>query len=238
LYTSRVRGSLPIAVLTLLCALAPRTAPCQKASGELLYRMTLMRAAPGKLPELLNELRGAPGRVARPRLILRHAQGDQWDLMVLAGIGGYQDYFARPAFTPALATPELVAWQEDQFVRGPDLAALPDFWSGALYHVEMFLALPDKRVELLAEREKENMYLEAVGRPVNAIFVRELGASWDLFTIGAYRGWKHYAERDDVPPQRAAEAARAAGFAGDDQIGFYLRTLIHQHHDTLATPVR
>lgn len=227
-----------VAVITLVFTVAPRMGLCQQASGDLLYRMTLLRAAPGKLLELLNEVRGVPGRVSRPRLILRHAQGDQWDLMVLAPIGGYQDYFARPAFAPALATPELVAWQEDEFVRGPDLGALADFWNGGLYHVEMFLALPEKRVELLAQREKENAYLGAIGRPVNAIFVRELGAAWDLFTIGAYRGWKHYAERDDVPPQRSGEAARAAGFAGDEQIGPYLRALIQQHHDTLATPVR
>lgn len=220
-----------------LAAAAP-AARAQKATGDVLYRMTLLRAAPGRLLDLVSDVRGVPGRLTRPRLILRHAQGDQWDLMVLAPIGSYQDYFARPAFSAPLATPEHVAWQEDEFVRGPDLAALDGFWSGELFHVEMFVALPDKRADLIAEREQENVYLAAVGRPVNAIFLRELGAAWDVFTIGAYRGWKHYAEREDVPPEKSAQAAKAAGFAGDDRIGPYLRSLIQYHHDTLATPVR
>jgi hypothetical protein len=64
------------------------------------------------------------------------------------------------------------------------------------------------------------------------------GSAWDAFTIGPYRSWKHLAERDDIPPERSAAAARAAGFDGDDRIGPYLRSLIQSHHDTLATPVR
>lgn len=240
LYTSRVlrRSLRTLAAAALAFAVAPALARAQAATGDLLYRMTLLRAAPGRLLDLVGDVRGVPGRLARPRLILRHAQGDQWDLMVLAPVGSYREYFERPSFSAPLATQEHVAWQEDEFVRGPDLAALDGFWTGELYHVEMFVALSDKRAELISEREKENRYLAALGRPQNAIFLRELGAAWDVFTIGAYRGWKHYAEREDVPPERSAQAARDAGFAGDDLIGPYLRSLIQYHHDTLATPVR
>jgi hypothetical protein len=84
----------------------------------------------------------------------------------------------------------------------------------------------------------ENTYLRALGRPENAVFVRELGGSWDCFTLGAYVGWKHYAEREDVPKERSEAAARAAGFAAEDQIGPFLRGLILDHHDSLLTPVR
>ena len=70
------------------------------------------------------------------------------------------------------------------------------------------------------------------------IFVRDGGAPWDLFTIGAYRDLKHYAESADVPPAKSEEAARAAGFDGAKGIGPYLRTLISLHHDTLAVAVR
>ena len=60
----------------------------------------------------------------------------------------------------------------------------------------MFDAVPGKLDELVREREMENAYLAAVGRPRNLIFRREFGAAWDAFTIGAYRDWRHYAERD------------------------------------------
>jgi hypothetical protein len=138
----------------------------------------------------------------------------------------------------AIGSDELVAWQEEELVRGPDLAALPGFGDAGLLHIEMFHALAGKRAELLHQREMENAYLADTGQPQNAIFVREAGASWDAFTVGAYRGWKHYAEAQDVPAEKDEAAARAAGFASRSAIGPYLRSLIQDHHDTMAVPVR
>jgi len=201
--------------------------PPPSMRGDVLYRMTLLRAAPGRLLELVAAVKGRGLR-------LRHSQGDQWDLMVLAPVAGYAE-LGRAA---PLAEPGLVAWQEDELVRGPELGRLEGFAGAGLFHVEMFVALAGRRDDLLREREMENTYLAALGRPRNAIFVRELGAAWDAFTIGAYRSWKHFAERDDISAERSAAAARAAGFEGDDRIGPYLRSLIQSHHDTLATPVR
>jgi hypothetical protein len=195
--------------------------------GETLHRMTLLRAAPGRLLDLVAAVKGRG-------LVLRHSQGDQWDLMVLAPVAGY----AELAGAPPLADPTLVAWQEDELVRGPDVTRVDGFAAAALFHVEMFVGLAGRRADLVREREMENAYLAALGRPRNAIFVRELGAAWDAFTVGGFRSWKHFAERDDIAPDRAAAAARAAGFEGDDRIGPYLRSLIQSHHDTLATPVR
>ena len=197
-----------------------------------------LRAAPGRLLDLIGALKvkgtGAPGSKG---FLLRHAQGDHWDLMILQQISGYAQILKddRP---PAAAPAEFIAWQEDMFVRGPDLETLPAFREANLLHAEMFHALPDKRAELLREREMENAYAAALGRPQTAIFVRELGGSWDSFTLGAYKGWKHYGERDDIPREKTASAAKAAGFADVDQIGPYLRSLILDHHDSLMTPVR
>jgi hypothetical protein len=202
--------------------------------GQALYRMTLLRAAPGRLLEVVAELKAQK----REALVLRHSQGDHWDLMVLAPVSSYGAHFAQPAATAPLADPARLAFQEDTFVRGPDLRALPGFDTAGLYHVEMFHALADRRDELVREREMENAYLRALGRPTNAIFVRELGGAWDAFTVGAFKSWKHFAERDDIPAERSQAAAREAGFESADHIGPYLRSLIQSHHDTLATPVR
>ena len=83
----------------------------------------------------------------------------------------------------------------------------------------------------------ENAYQKALDRPTNLIFTRESGAAWDLFTIGGYRDLKHYAESADIPEAAQETAARGAGFDGAKAIGPYLRTLIREHHDTLATAV-
>ena len=224
---TRVAVVLGVCALVGASGLSTQDPPAPSMRGETLHRMTLLRAAPGRLLELVAAVKGRG-------LVLRHSQGDQWDLMVLAPVAGYADL----AGAPPLADLALVAWQEDELVRGPDVARLDGFAAAGLYHVEMFVALAGRRGDLIREREMENAYLAALGRPRNAIFVRELGAAWDAFTIGAYRSWKHFAERDDIPPDRSTAAARAAGVDGDDRIGPYLRSLIQSHHDTLATPVR
>jgi hypothetical protein len=218
-----------VVVCAMLCAagVSAQEPSAPSMRGETLHRMTLLRAAPGRLLDLVAAVKGRG-------LVLRHSQGDQWDLMVLAPVAGY----AELAGAPPLADPALVAWQEDELVRGPDVTRLEGFGTAGLYHIEMFVALAGRRADLVREREMENAYLATLGRPRNAIFVRELGAAWDAFTIGGYRSWKHFAERDDIAPERSAAAARAAGFDGDDRIGPYLRSLIQTHHDTLATPVR
>jgi len=226
-------------LLSILVLLTFRPAvEAQSLRGDALYRTTLLRAAPGRLLDLIAALKGsglaAPGSKA---LVLRHAQGDQWDLMVLQPFTGYAQALKEPNAL-ALAPEGLVSWQEDEFVRGPDIAALPGFREANLYHAEMFHALAGKRAELLKEREMENAYAGLLERPQTAIFVRELGASWDSFTIGWYRGWKHYAERDDIPKEKSATAAKAAGFSSQEEISPYLRSLILDHHDSLLTPVR
>jgi hypothetical protein len=228
----------PLFGLALLAVAMVSGAEAQSLRGDVLYRSTLLRAAPGRLLDLVAALKAKGVGAANSRgLLLRHAQGDHWDLMVLQQVASYAEALKGERPAPIAAT-ELVAWQEDEFVRGPDLEAIPGFREANLYHAEMFHALADKRAELLKEREMENRYTGALGRPQTAIFVREFGGSWDSFTLGAYKGWKHYAERDDIPKEKSASAAKAAGFPDVDQIGPYLRSLILDHHDSLMTPVR
>jgi hypothetical protein len=219
--------------------LAGQTAPAPRQDrGDQLYRMTLLRAAPGRLLDLVSDVKARVASAGSDAVVLRHSQGDQWDLMLLVPLDGGDPRLLAVDRQEPFAAADLVAWQQDEFVRGPDLTKRPGFAGADLYHVEMFVALPGRRDELVREREMENAYLAALGRPTTAIFVRVLGAEWDSFTIGAYRNWKHFAERDDITPARAAEAAAKAGFKNPDQIGAYLRSLIAWHHDTLVTPVR
>lgn len=222
-----------------------------------IYRTLLVRAAPGRLQELLDALSArldayrAPG-LERP-LILRHSQGDHWDLMLLFPIGSLEDYFGgsrtlrwqrtAPAGTPTEQAFEkslepLIAWREEVFVDGPPLSMLRARDEGTgFYHAEMFVALAGKRDALLEERRMENRYLEAIGRSPNLIFTRVAGAAWDSFTLGFYRDLQQYAEAPAISGAAIEAAARSAGFQGRSAIGVYLRSLIQSHHDTLATRV-
>jgi hypothetical protein len=171
------RAAVAIALYAFVCAsgASAQESPAPSMRGETLHRMTLLRAAPGRLLELVAAVKGRG-------LVLRHSQGDQWDLMVLAPVAGY----AELAGAAPLADPVLIAWQEDEIVRGPDVTRLDGFAAAGLCHIEMFVALAGRRGDLVREREMENAYLATLGRPRNAIFVRELGAAWDAFTIGPY----------------------------------------------------
>ncbi len=225
------------------------SAPLVSEEGYL-YKATLVQAAPGKLLELTDFYKSqfasaaAPGD--EPPLWMRHSQGDRWDLLLLFPMGSYAEYY-RPERAArrqkALRSPrriqELVAWQEDILVYGPPLEELRKASANAgFFHVEMFQALPGREADLRKEREMENAYLKTLKRPANLIFVRDQGAAWDLFTIGFYRDLKHYAESADIPASDQEAAARAAGFPSATRIGAELRTLIAQHHDTLAASVK
>jgi hypothetical protein len=228
-----------------------------QAEEGYLYRTLMARAAPGQLLAVIDLLKErAPiyeAATGHAPLMMRHSQGDQWDLLLLYPMGSFADHFSpeRSAqgdhaaaasgmsdveFERALN--ELVSWREELYVMGPPLEQVQRaFAANAYYHVEMFIALPGKREALLEERRMENAYLAGIDRPLNLIFTRVAGAAWDLYTIGFYTDVEHWAAIADVPLERREASARGAGFEGADRIGTYMRTLIQLHHDTLATAV-
>jgi hypothetical protein len=235
-------------VLITAVLLAPTTSASEPTY---LYKTKLVQAAPGKLLEVIDLLKASQAGFKdagdEQPMLMRHSQGDHWDLLVLIPMKSYADYYRAERVAKRMQAlrdiqaklGELVTWDEDVFVYGPPLADLRKaFDSSAFFHVEMFDSLAGKQSELFKEREMENAYLKALKRPENLIFVRDQGASWDLFTIGAYRDLKHFAESAGIPESDQEAAAKAAGFEAANRIGPYLRTLISSHHDTLAVSVK
>ncbi len=215
-----------------------------------LYKVSLVQAAPGKLPELIDLYKIAFADLQKAGdeapLWMRHSQGDRWDLMILYPMNSYAEYYKAERIAKrdkidlrVALMPQLIAWQEDLFAAGPPIAELQKaFATGGFFHVEMFISLPGKFGDLYKERQMENAYSKALKEPENFIFVRDQGAAWDIFTIGVFRDLKHYAESADVPAKDQEAAAKAAGFEAPSQIGPYLRRFIREHHDTLAVAVK
>ncbi|MFQ5710102.1 MAG: hypothetical protein ACE5HO_21825, partial [bacterium] len=222
------------------------------AQPSYLYKATLVRAAPGKLLDLIDLYKAQmpvyDARGDERPFWMRHSQGDQWDLLLLFPMGSYADYYRKERLTKRTANSpksfqeklqRWVAWQEDIFVFGPPLDEVKNAFDGtSFFHVEMFQALPGKHAELLQQRQMENVYLKNIDRPQNLIFVRDQGGPWDLFTVGFYRDLKHFAASADVPEAAEEQAAKTAGFEAANRIGTYLRTLIMKHHDTLAVRIK
>jgi hypothetical protein len=220
---------------------------------QYIYRTELVQATPGKLLELIDlyKQKAALEKDSgdEPSLMIRHSQGDRWDLLRLVPMQSYAEYYsadriaarirARSKVTWMPTLRDDIAWEEDINVFGPPLDVLRKaFADGGLFHVEMFESLPGKQADLYYEREMENTYSAALGQPENFIFLRDQGAAWDNFSIGVFRDLKHFAASSDATPDAQAAAAKKAGFTSPSDIGPYLRTLIRLHRDTLAVAIK
>lgn len=245
-------------MLAISFALTLLASPAQPAPAPELYRFVMIQAAPGRLLELIDLYRKripviAAGGDEVP-YIVRHSQGDRWDLCVIYPSGSFTSYYGadrvrrRDAAAAASGVTgaqfakqfyELVAWHEDVYVEGPPLPVFRDYVKDlGLLHLEMFQALAGKRDLLIEERKMESTFNRARARPEALLFTHEQGASWDVITLDGFRNWRHYAESETIPVEVNDAAAKKAGFANMDAVGPYLRSLIALHHDTLGTPVK
>jgi hypothetical protein len=223
-----------------------------------LYKTTFIRAAQGKLLDLIALYKERLAVIeaagdARP-FWWRHTQGDQWDLMILTPMGSYTDYYTKSrvakrdkaASAAGLSWADFArkldacsSWKEDVFVFGPPLEFVKKAFEGMGYfHIEIMLSLPGKQVELYKEREMENVYNMTGGKPYNMVFVRDQGASWDIYTLGCYRDLQHWAAPSPLTKEEREEAAKKAGFASADAVGPYMRTLIDFHRDTMGVAIK
>lgn len=241
-------------ILVILTTL-PVIADAEALEGNYLYKVTTIRAATGALADLLEweaQLKASgyyekAGQKAP--LLMRHSQGDHWDLLVIVPMQSWADYHSPKATEKrdhasseyaqlVAAGQELFAFYEDHFAYGPPWSALKDAYAkNGFFHIEMFLAAPGKADELLDQRRMENVYLKSTGQIPNMIFRRAAGSDVDVFTIGFHRSFEAFASPADATPEEKELRAKSAGFNGLADISFYLRSLISGHHDTLAVKV-
>jgi len=243
----KMRNALAGMVL-LLCAI-----PGFAASGNYLYRAQMVQAAPGKMLELIGLYQKQAAVLSSagdlPPFMMRHSQGDHWDLMLIYPMGSYGEYYSAErtarrkkgeaqAADLAAKIQQDIAWQEDLFVNGPALEQVTAAFSGAgFFHIEMIRALPGHQADLLKERQAESDFQKKLNRPELFIFVRDQGAPWDVFSIDFYKDLKDYAASADIPAEKQIAAAKAVGLSSPADFGPYFRTILADHHDTLAVAI-
>ncbi|RZV35986.1 MAG: hypothetical protein EX272_09595 [Chromatiales bacterium] len=233
----------------------PIVANGEELEGDYLYKVTSIRAASGALADLLDwQARMKASRYydqagQEHPLLMRHSQGDQWDLLVVVPMQSWIAYHSEKAThkrrDAAARHAELIAdgqrlfaFYEDHFAYGPSWSTVKNAYAeNAFFHIEMFEAAPGKANELLEQRRMENNYLETTGQTPNMIFRRAAGSDVDVFTIGFHPSFEAFAAPADVTVEEKEQVAKAVGFKGLADISFYLRSLISGHHDTLATKV-
>lgn len=221
--------------------------------GDYLYRVTTVRAETGSFEALLNwfsEIKASnyfDESGDHPPFIMRHSQGDQWDLILILPMESWESFYSCEAskkrksvgkgyaktFADGLSK---VAFAEELYAYGPDLESFKTAYDdNGLYHIEMFHAAAGKTAELYEQRQMENEYLHATGQTANMIFRRAGGSDVDVFTIGFHKNFKSFAADAPVTAEDKEIAAKAAGFKDRADLSFYLRSLLNGHHDTFAT---
>jgi len=220
--------------------------------GEAAYRVRTVRAAAGQLGPLIEAYAALfaddaarPEDLMRP-WIIRHSQGDHWDLMLIYPVESWASYMQAertagqdPRFTgyrvAREAVAEKIAFSEDLFMRGPAHDRVAGVFSeNGFAHIEVFHALPGRKRELIEQRRMENAYMRGIGKAANLIFVSDYGGDADAMTIGLYGSLQHFAAPPQLNVDQRGRVAREAGFASLDDIGLYLRKLIARHQDTLG----
>lgn len=200
-------------------------------AAENLYQVSLLRASPGHMPALIELTKARKAELKGEMLIMRHSQGDHWDLMLLTpasdGLPEQTNYQSKADFQhDFLATCECDWKSVKESSEGADL-----------FHIEMFQAASGLYDKLLEQRNMENNYLVATQRNANLVFETKFGSDVDIFTLGIYKDLQSFATDPDLPSEVFEKAATDAGFKARSDIGFYLRQFLIGHQDTLASQV-
>ncbi len=194
------------------------------------YTVTLLRAAPGELQPLIEEAKSQKEQVNGEMIIMRHSQGDHWDLMLLSPFKSLEmyNYSEWVDFQHDFLVTSEVSWKE----------LMEQDKDAGLYHIEMFNAARGLHDELLKQRAMENIYYNETERAGNVIFETKFGSDVDNFTLGFYKSMVDFATDPDLTDKQFEDAAKKAGFESRSTIGFYLRRFLVGHNDTIATKVR
>ena len=227
----------------------------QELAGDYLYKVSTVRAATGELSGLLDWIKAIKNSDYHEKaglpfpLVMRHSQGDQWDLMIITPMQSFSAYYSKSnslkrakadaGISELLARHDsMIAFDEDHFAYGPAFSMVSAAYDkNSFYHIEMFDAAPGKAKELFKQRQMENAYLKATGQTQNLIFRRAAGSNVDVFTIGFHQSLEAFAAPSGVSDEDKEKAAKAAGFKDRADLSFHLRSLISAHHDTLAVKV-
>lgn len=210
-----------------------------------LYRIHFFKAAPGKLPDLIEAYRNAPvpDNVTPRPMMFRHQLGDDWDVMVIYPLGAKASLDANPAPLPEAVRRfrERVmadyAWHSDVYFSGPPLAevqkalALPkDTARGGVYVAAYYTALAGhhKALEDVLKRD------QATARAgTTLLFEHVQGAPWEYLAIYRYASWLEWAAAES--DSGADDRARSQGFADAEDIGLQLRLHAGSHHDNVLS---
>jgi len=230
---TRVRATLgAVACLAWVTPAFAQQPPPPAAPLEI-YHVHVVKAAAGKLPELIEVYKNAvapdPGDPQVDPIILRHREGGEWDIIVVTPRG--KDYTLRSDALPAPIQAfnekviPLTDWHADTFTVGPtwdvvQKALVPARGAQPVYTVTDYRALTGHRSQL--RQTLDRIVEQSAGRSVLLSHVE--GAPWNFIAITRYDSWADLGQQQTAP-------------AGPQDPSLDLRRDMAVHHDTVATYV-
>jgi hypothetical protein len=202
-------------------------AQAQAASSEELYHVRFVKAVPGQLAALIAAELKAPQDPDNPEppIILRHAQGDDWQLLVIAPLGKDETIRAeQPNQTLQQFLTQLRSLSmrhDDTIVQGPPWAEakkvlVGDGQPGAVYLIGTFESVPGHRDQLLSALK------ESPVPSATLVLTHREGAPWTFLVIERYPSWTALGE--SMQKQAAGGPTSASEH-------------FSAHHDTIVTRV-
>lgn len=198
-------------VVTSVLVAGASAAPQTPATGNDIYHVLFIKAAPGKAGELAKALVTPDKTEPMPDhfVVLRHQEGDDWDYVMVQHLGAKAEVSATPSPQAAAARP-LIAWHDDTFASGPAWAEFTKQMAGSgnpVYVVGVQRAVPGHRDQLLAALNAPAAAASKV-QSGNVLLQHVEGGDWNFMTITRYNSWQ------DLGSERAALAPGASSAPG------------------------
>jgi hypothetical protein len=193
------------------------------------YLVSFFKAAPGQATALLTTLQQQDPKnpMAGHSLLLRHAQGSDWDYAVVQHVGATATVRVAPPPDANAKPPQPTqAWHTDTYVAGPSWDEFSKQMgmtaSGGVYVVSVHRPVPAHRRQLLDSLTAPDANAKvATGR----VLLEHIDGAINILTIDRFNSWQ------DFSADMTANPTGSKGWLDVRQHSAY-------HEDTLAERVR
>ena len=214
-----------LVVLSALTIVVGASSASAQTGNTDIYHVEFVKAIPGQALAVVEQFQKQDPKAPMPGhfVILRHQEGDDWDVCVIEHLGAKATVEIGPA-PSASATPTM-AWHNDTFVVGPSWAEFQKVMGatpGGVYIVSTHRAAPGHRDQLVAALTRVDPAAKV--KPGQLVFTHLEGGTWQYLTVSRYASWSELA------------TDRSSAVAAKDWAEVRMHSA--EHHDTIADRVK
>ena len=161
------------------------------------YLLSFFKAAPGQAASLLKTLQQQDPKnpMASHVLVLRHAQGSDWDYATIQHVGATATVRIAPPPDPAAKPPQPTqAWHTDTYVGGPSWDEFSKQMgisaTGGVYVLGVHRPVPGHRRQLLESLTQPDANAKVT---TGRVLLEHIDGAVNIVTIERYNSWQDFA---------------------------------------------